>query len=70
MVVREKLQHDIERLPESFQAELMDFIEYLLAKAERKEEREWRGLSISSAMRGMEKEKSLYSPSDLKVTFS
>ena len=70
MVVAEKIQHDIEKLPESFQAELIDFIGYLLAKAGREEEREWGGLSLSTAMRGIEKEKSLYSSSDLKIVFS
>jgi hypothetical protein len=70
MVVAEKIQHDIEKLPESFQAELIDFVGYLLVKAGREEEREWRGLALSSAMRGMEKEKPLYTLSDLKIVFS
>jgi hypothetical protein len=75
MVVVEKIQQYVEKLPATFQAEVLDFVEYLLAKAEREavrqEERAWSDLSLSCAMRGMEDEgMPTYMMSDLKVEFS
>jgi hypothetical protein len=75
MVLAEKIQQYVERLPAAFQTEVLDFVEYLLTKAEReavrREERVWSGLSLSSAMRGMEDEDTpTYTLSDLKVEFS
>jgi hypothetical protein len=75
MVLAEKIQQYVERLPTAFQAEVLDFVEYLLAKAEREEarqeERAWSDLSLSSAMRGMEDEDTpTYTMSDLRVEFS
>jgi len=45
-------------------------IKYLTIKAEVQNNMEWSGLSLSSAMRGMENEDSPYSLSDLKESFS
>lgn len=75
MVITEIIQQHVERLPASFQAEVLDFVEYLLAKAEReilrREERAWSDLSLAFAMRGMEDEDTpVYATSDLKVVFS
>ena len=75
MALAEKIQHYVQRLPASFQVEVLDFVEYLLAKAEREgvrqEERAWSNLSLSFAMRGMEDEDTpTYTTSDLKVVFS
>ena len=75
MAVIDKIQQYMQRLPASFQAEILDFVEYLLAKAEREaarqEERDWSDLSLSLAMRGIEDEDSpTYTTSDLKVVFS
>ena len=60
MVLADKIQQYVERLPTSFQAEVLDFVEYLLTKVERevvlREERVWSDFSLSSAMRGMEDE--------------
>jgi len=75
MAITEKIQQYVQRLPASFQTEVLDFAEYLLAKAERetarREERAWSGLSLSLAMRGMEDEDMpTYTTSDLKVVFS
>ncbi len=63
------------RLSASSQAEILDFAEYLLAKAEREadrqEEREWSSLSLISAMHGMEDEDApVYTASDIKTVFS
>jgi hypothetical protein len=75
MALAEKIQQYVDRLPAAFQAEVLDFVEYLLAKAERdavrQEERAWSDLSLALAMRGMEDEDTpTYTLSDLRVEFS
>jgi hypothetical protein len=76
MAVAEKIEEYVRRLPERLQAEVLDFVEYLLAKAEResatREEREWTQLSLALAMRDMEEDEEDpdYSASDLKESFS
>jgi hypothetical protein len=55
------------------QAEVLDFVEYLLAKAEREagqeEDRAWRVGSLASALRGMEVEGPEYTEADLAEPF-
>ncbi len=70
MTLDEKIRYYIQNLPRPFQEELLDFIEYLMLKAEQQEKQEWDSLSLSSAMRGMEDESSLYTLSDIKVAFT
>jgi len=70
MTLDEKIQLYAKKLPLSFQEELLDFVEYLLMKAEQQEKQEWTSLSLSSAMRGMEDEPNLYNTSDIKVAFA
>ncbi|HEY0604886.1 MAG TPA: DUF2281 domain-containing protein [Herpetosiphonaceae bacterium] len=74
MAVAQQIQESVQRLPATFQAEVLDFIEYLLVKAEREalrqEEQEWSGFSLAAAMRDMEDEDDTqYTLSDLKVVF-
>ncbi|MEO8354534.1 MAG: DUF2281 domain-containing protein [Chloroflexota bacterium] len=69
MTLDEKIYQYVQRLPRSFQEELLDFVEYLVMKAEQQEKQDWVSLSLSSAMRDMEDESVSYSLSDLKVTF-
>jgi hypothetical protein len=69
MTLDEKIHEYVQKLPRSFQEELLDFAEYLLMKAEQQEKQEWASLSLSSAMRDLEDEKVSYSLSDLRVTF-
>ncbi len=74
MVITEKIQQRVQRLPVSFQVQVLDFVEYLVAKAEREtvqqEDRAWSDLSLSLAMRGMEDEHiPTYTTGDLKVVF-
>ena len=69
MTLDEKIYQYIQKLPRSFQEELLDFVEYLVMKAEQQEQRDWVSLSLSSAMRDMEDEPVSYSLSDLRVTF-
>lgn len=70
MTLDEKIHLYAQKLPHSFQEELLDFVQYLLMKAEQQEKQEWASLSLSSAMRDMENESILYSLSDLKVVFA
>ena len=70
MVVAERVRQYIQKLPPSLQAEVLDFVEYLLTKADRealrREDKAWSGLSLAFAMRGMEGEAApTYTTSDL-----
>lgn len=73
MTVVNQIQETVQQLPTAFQAEVLDFVEYLLAKAEREalrhEEQAWSSLSLTTALRDMEDEPSLYTLADLKVVF-
>ncbi len=69
MTLDSKLLDYVQRLPESYHEELLDFVRYLLLKAERRELAHWSDFSLDSAMRGMEDEESLYDLADLRVAF-
>ena len=69
MTLDEKIFQEVQKLPASFQEELLDFIQYLLMKSERREMRDWSYLSLSYAMDGMDDEERIYDLSDLKVVF-
>ncbi len=73
MSLAENIIKHIQNLPESFQAEVLDFVEYLeskINKGKKYEETDWSELSLSFAMRGMEEEYSPYSLNDLKERYS
>ena len=75
MSVAEKIDERVWQLPERTQAEVLDFVEYLLTKGERRqarhEEQEWSRLSVSLAMRGMEDEDGPeYTSEDFEERFS
>ncbi len=72
MALTEKIQHYVEKLPASEQAELLDYVKRLSARKKRstvgKAEESWHEFSLSSALRGMEDEASPeYSAADLKI---
>lgn len=69
MSLEETIMKDLQSLPPSEQAEVLNFVEYLKIKAFKKEGRNWANLSLSSAMRGMEDEETPYSLDDLKESF-
>jgi uncharacterized protein DUF2281 len=69
MTLDEKIHQYVQKLPRSLQEELLDFVEYLVMKAEHQEQQDWVSLSLSSAMRDMEDEQVSYSLSDLRVIF-
>ena len=75
MSLSEKIIKHIQELPEPFQAEVLDFVEYLESKTKKGkkiegEETGWSELSLSFAMRGMEDEYSPYSLNDIKERFA
>lgn len=69
MTLDEKIHQYVQKLPRSFQEELLDFVEYLVMKAEQQEQQDWSSLSLSSAMRDMEDEPVSYTISDLRESF-
>ena len=74
MTLPEKIIQHLQKLPESVQAEVLDFVEYLESKVGAhqniQDERDWSTLSLSHAMRGMEDDQTSYSSNDLKEVFS
>ncbi|MEJ5247792.1 MAG: DUF2281 domain-containing protein [Caldilinea sp.] len=70
MTIDEKVYQQLQRLPHSLQEELLDFVQFLLMKAERREKQEWFSLSLSSALRDMDDEPALYDLADIKVIFA
>lgn len=70
MTITEKILDHVKGLPEPLQAEVLDYVEYLEARVKRDhiadDEKVWADLSLSSAMRGMEDEPSLYTLEDIK----
>ncbi len=60
MLVIEKLQSEVEKLPGERQREVLDFVEFLLAKAEqdaaRQEEIEWANAALVYTMQRMDEE--------------
>ena len=72
MTTNERIQRGVKRLPAALQGEVLDFVEYLLAKTQGRDDENgaWGEMSLSSAMRGMEEEASpSYTIADLKETF-
>ncbi|MBM4040079.1 MAG: DUF2281 domain-containing protein [Planctomycetes bacterium] len=74
MSVAEQILQRLQSLPEPAQAEVLDFVEHLEARARlaagEREDAAWAELSLSQAMRGMEDEPSPYTPADIKEAFS
>jgi len=71
MNIVEKIIEQLKSMPESDQAEVLDFLEYLKSKKRRNEEESgWSRFSLESAMRGIEEESSSYGIEDIKEKFS
>lgn len=71
MALVEKIQRYVQRLPTPFQAEVLDFVEFLLSKSDHYEDRDWSDGSLAAAMLGMEDEDTpLYTLADLKISFA
>ena len=73
MTVAQRILQHLRSLPESKQAQVLDFVEYLEGKARARdreqEDADWSAFSLSEAIRGMESEDHPYSTSDLKEVF-
>jgi hypothetical protein len=69
MTLDEKIYQYVQQLPRSLQEELLDYVEYLVMKAEQQEHQEWQSLSLSSAMRDIEDESVSYTLSDVRESF-
>jgi len=65
----EKIARDVETLPETMQAQVLDFVQFLKSRTS-PEDADWSILSLAQAMRGMDSEPDLYSESDLKEHFA
>jgi hypothetical protein len=66
MTTSERIQQQVERLPEALQQKVLRFAESLQGD---QVDVEWRNISLSTAMRGMDEEDAIYSESDLKEKF-
>lgn len=74
MSVTEKINQYLQRLPESTQGEVLDFVEFLVEKSKQvpvdQERHQWAKGSLLSAMRGIDEEaEPNYSPADIKEHF-
>jgi hypothetical protein len=69
MKLSKAIIEQITTLPESEQAEVLDFIQHLRSKQGYAEQREWIDFSLAEALRGMEDEESGYGVSDIKETY-
>ena len=75
MNLTDRINEQVRQLPKHTQAEVLNFVEYLLEKARRndvrEEQREWSRHSLSLTMREMEDEDGPeYTPEDLEERFS
>lgn len=68
MAIADRIQQYVQELPAALQAEVLDFVEYLLARAGR-EDAEWSQIALTAALRGMENEEPPYEQSDIKEEF-
>jgi hypothetical protein len=75
MTLAEKIAFHLSDLPETYQAEVLDFVEFLASKSRvrgespEEERTAWSDFSLAQAMRGLEDEDDLYSLADLKESF-
>jgi len=74
MTTTEAILQHLKTLPNSAQREVLDFVQFLESRRkelpEREEDLVWSDFSLTSAMRGMENEETLYSLADIKESFS
>jgi hypothetical protein len=46
MTLDEKIHQYVQKLPRSLQEELLDYVKYLVMKAEQQEQQEWESLAL------------------------
>lgn len=66
MTLDQKIHQYVQKLPRSYQEELLDYVEFLVMKAEHQEQQEWEFLSLASAMHDMQDEPISFNISDLR----
>ena len=70
MTTLKKLVENLKTMPESAQAEVLDYVEYLKSKEDHRGENfKWREFSLDAAMRGIAEEPSPYGVEDIKEKF-
>jgi len=70
MTTLEKIIENLKTMPESAQAEVLDFVEYLKSKKGFEEDDyRWGEFSLDSAMRDIAEEPSSYGTQDIKEKF-
>jgi len=70
MAISDQIHRHVQDLPTAIQAEVLDFVEYLMARVARREEQAWSEFSLAAAMRGMEDEVGPeYTTEDLRTVF-
>lgn len=70
MTTLEKIVENLKTMPESAQAEILDYVEYLKYKKDRGDDGySWEEFSLDSAMRGIAEEPSPYRVEDIKEKF-
>lgn len=74
MSLPDKIFEHLQELPEAFQAEVLDFVEFLELKAKRlgddSERDEWSKFSLAQAARDMNEEDEIYTVEDLREVYS
>jgi len=75
MALPERICERVRELPDRLQAEVLDFVEYLLCRSQTRsqcdDDRAWSAFSLASAMRGMEEEEETpYTLDDVKERFA
>jgi hypothetical protein len=70
MTTLEKIVQNLKTMPESAQAEVLDYVEYLKSKEQQAGENyKWEEFSLDSAMRDIAEEPSPYGVQDIKEQF-
>jgi hypothetical protein len=70
MTTLEKIVENLKTMPQSSQAEVLGYVEYLKSKEDYGgESYKWRDFALDSAMRGIAEEPSPYGVQDIKEKF-
>lgn len=69
MSIAETIMKHLQEIPESAQAEVLNFIKYLKSKTGKQENKHWSNLSLFSLMRGIKDKQTPYSLDDLKESY-
>ena len=69
MSTADQIIHEIAALRPEKQSEVLEFVEFLKEKERKSEEKAFKDVSLTGAMRGMKDEESLYTESDVIEKF-